>query len=310
MSAVDVFDDGFDVAHAFDSDPGMMNLVDDRVSPPAEGILSQSTDSIPSWIGDIENMLMNDDDVNDDGQLEADDVNRSYFDEFLCDILLDFPADVSCDGHLSPSDEKSPQSDVSDSNGGSEKETSATHADAMGDEDRDDPNSKKRKRQLRNKDAALRSRERKKMYLKDLELKSRYLEGECRRLGRLLQCCYAENQDLRFRLHVGDGAAGAAVTKQESAVLLLESLLLGSLFWFLGIICLFHLPKLLCSNKERVVLLGTGKNDPRSVHLRRVENNIIRSLNSRTLVNSRRCRALRTKMKLIYNYTAAISILA
>ncbi|CAM8917332.1 unnamed protein product [Rhodiola kirilowii] len=305
MSVVDVFDDGFDVEHAFDSDPGMMNLVDDRVSSPAEGILRQSTDSIPSWIGDIENILMNDDDVNDNGQLE-DDVNRSYFDEFLSDILLDVPADVS-DVQLSPADEKSPQSDVSDSNGGSEKETSAAHADAKGDEDGDDPNSKKRKRQLRNKDAALRSRERKKMYVKDLELKSRYLEGECRRLGRLLQCCYAENQDLRFRLHVGNGAAGAAVTKQESAVLLLESLLLGSLFWFLGIICLFHLPKLHCSNKERV---GTGKNDPRSVHLRRVENNIIRSLNFGTLVNSRRCRALRTKMKLIYNYTAAISILA
>ena len=76
------------------------------------------------------------------------------------------------------------------------------------------------------------------MYVRDLELKSRYLEGECRRLGHLLQCCYAENQALRLSLHSGS-AFGASATKQESAVLFLESLLLGSLLWFLGIMCLF-----------------------------------------------------------------------
>ena len=58
------------------------------------------------------------------------------------------------------------------------------------------------------------------MYVRDLELKSRYLEGECRRLGHLLQCCYAENQALRISLHSGS-AFGASATKQESAVLLL-----------------------------------------------------------------------------------------
>lgn len=58
------------------------------------------------------------------------------------------------------------------------------------------------------------------MYVRDLELKSRYLEGECRRLGHLLQCCYAENQALRISLHLGS-AFGASATKQESAVLLL-----------------------------------------------------------------------------------------
>jgi hypothetical protein len=75
-------------------------------------------------------------------------------------------------------------------------------------------------RQLRNRDAAVRSRERKKMYVGDLEMKSRYLEAECRRLGRLLQCCYAENQALRLSLQSGN-AFGAPMTKQESAVLLL-----------------------------------------------------------------------------------------
>uniref|UniRef100_A0A7N0UM38 BZIP domain-containing protein n=1 Tax=Kalanchoe fedtschenkoi TaxID=63787 RepID=A0A7N0UM38_KALFE len=204
MSDAGVFDDGFD--------PELMKLLEDSLSPPEEA----STESAPSWFGEIENMLMNDD-AEIDGQLE-DDVDPSYVDQFMSDVLLDVPADVAVDGDLlSPSDGKSNQSDLSNFNGGSENETEAAHADANG----DDPDSKKRKRQLRNRDAALRSRERKKMYVKDLELKSRYLEGECRRLGRLLQCCYAENQDLRFRLHLGNGAAGAAMTKQESAVLLL-----------------------------------------------------------------------------------------
>lgn len=75
-------------------------------------------------------------------------------------------------------------------------------------------------RQLSNRDAALRSRERKKMYVRDLELKSRYLESECRRLGHVLQCCFAENQALRLHLQ-NEKAYGASVTKQESAVLLM-----------------------------------------------------------------------------------------
>ncbi|MBA0876742.1 hypothetical protein Goshw_002141, partial [Gossypium schwendimanii] len=37
--------------------------------------------------------------------------------------------------------------------------------------------------QLRNIDAVVRSRERKKMHVKDLEMKNRYLEGECKRLS-------------------------------------------------------------------------------------------------------------------------------
>lgn len=85
-------------------------------------------------------------------------------------------------------------------------------------------------RQLRNRDAAVRSRERKKMYVKDLEMKSKFLEGECRRLGRLLQCCCAENQALRFSLQMG-GASGASLAKQESAVLLL-----GTVYLFLCVL--------------------------------------------------------------------------
>ena len=66
----------------------------------------------------------------------------------------------------------------------------------------------------------MRSRERKKMYIKNLEMKSRYLEGECRRLSRMLQCFIAENQALRLTLHKGC-AFDASSAKQESAVLLL-----------------------------------------------------------------------------------------
>lgn len=73
---------------------------------------------------------------------------------------------------------------------------------------------------MRNRDAAVRSRERKKLYVRDLELKSRYFESECKRLGLVLQCCLAENQALRFSLQ-SSSANGACMTKQESAVLLL-----------------------------------------------------------------------------------------
>ncbi|KAF1884623.1 hypothetical protein Lal_00028504 [Lupinus albus] len=75
--------------------------------------------------------------------------------------------------------------------------------------------------QVRNRDAAVRSRERKKLYVNDLEMKSKYFEGECRRLGYLLQCCYAENHALRLCLQSRGAAFGAPMTEQESAVLLM-----------------------------------------------------------------------------------------
>lgn len=74
------------------------------------------------------------------------------------------------------------------------------------------------------------------MYVKDLEMKSKFLEGECRRLGRLLQCYCAENQALRFSLQMG-GASGASLTKQESAVLLL-----GTVYLFLCAVSFYIWP--------------------------------------------------------------------
>ncbi|KAL2326674.1 hypothetical protein Fmac_025732 [Flemingia macrophylla] len=162
----------------------------------------------------------------------------------------------------------------------------------------DEPMSKKLKRQLRNRDAAVRSRERKKLYVKDLEMKSRYLEGECRRLGHLLQCCYAENHALRLCLQ-SCGATGATMTTQESAVLLLEPLLLGSLLWFMGIVCHLSLPLML------LVTAVFPRENVKQKGLRRVtqkwpESKISECFQMQTFVKRRRCRAPRTKMK--YNF--------
>lgn len=88
------------------------------------------------------------------------------------------------------------------------------------------------------------------MYVKDLEMKSRYLEGECRKLGRLLQCVLAENQALRFSLQPGN-AHGASLAKQESAVLLLGMNHELSFSCFLVVLSTFH-----CSSLNRVVLFN------------------------------------------------------
>jgi hypothetical protein len=73
-------------------------------------------------------------------------------------------------------------------------------------------------RQMRNKDSAMKSRERKKIYVKELEMKSKYLEAECRRLSYALQCHAAENMVLRQSL-LKDRPVGAPTAMQESAVL-------------------------------------------------------------------------------------------
>lgn len=65
----------------------------------------------------------------------------------------------------------------------------------------------------------MKSRERKKSYVKDLETKSKYLEAECRRLSYALQCCAAENMALRQTM-LKDRPIGAHTAMQESAVLM------------------------------------------------------------------------------------------
>jgi Basic region leucine zipper len=87
-------------------------------------------------------------------------------------------------------------------------------------------------RQMRNRDSAKSSRDRKKQYIKDLEMKTRFLESECKRLNYSLQCFISENMALRQTLHSKEIAAGknkkphrADVAMRESAVLFLGELI-------------------------------------------------------------------------------------
>ncbi|CAK7345955.1 unnamed protein product [Dovyalis caffra] len=223
-----------------------------------------------SWIGDIETLLMQDDDDKVD-QLEN-------CNAFLEDILVDSPSAHESGGELLDASTDKDFTSSDDADGGPKEKDDGAEEKNNNDEeeDPDDSVSKKRRRQLRNKDAALRSRERKKMYVKDLEIKSRYLEGECRRLDRLLQCFIAENHALRLSLQRGN-AFGVTSAKQESAVLLLESLLLGSLLWFLGIMCLFPLPAMPQSTLVKVLLETMENKAPENAALRGAGNVTISS---------------------------------
>ncbi|CAO2817435.1 unnamed protein product [Amaranthus hypochondriacus] len=156
-----------------------------------------------------------------------------------------------------------------------------------------DPLSKKRKRQLRNRDAAMKSRERKKIYVKDLEMKSRYMEAECRRLGRLLQCCYAENQMLRISM---SNAYGASLTKPESAVLLLESLLLVSLVWLMVNMCLLSQSKVQAPHESE----ETKKQKQENAAQNRRGATVTDVSVILCFTRSKRCRGSRIKMK--YNF--------
>lgn len=283
--------------------------------PPAPEVAGES------WIGEIEQLLMKDDD--DHNQ------NSDVVDGFtLSDILLDSPeqerqpspeiieknspcpsnsnsnsdsqGNVNVDGNALTDDNHnntSPNFDSKADDAAEERNNSKE------DDTDDDPLSKKRKRQLRNRDAAMKSRERKKMYVKDLEVKSRYLEAECRRLGRLLQCCYAENQMLRISLQSG---STCAMAKPESAVLLLESLLLDSLVWFMALMWLLPLPRLTLPSQGAVALGSTNRKDLGSAAQRRKGTKPSELWLSLSFVRSKRCRASRTKMKLTLDCLMAI----
>ncbi|XP_027149364.1 bZIP transcription factor 60 [Coffea eugenioides] len=287
-----------------------------------------------SNIRQIEQFLLNEDDIIDmypQEEGEEDRLTASL--GFLSDIILDspLPSDPS-----SP-DNPSPESDFPYSNHNSNSDSDAKdvqqppnligHQELLppaaiphphqeekeGSEagqlnnngDDADPISKKRKRQLRNRDAAVRSRERKKMYIKDLEIKSRYYEAECRRLGMLLQCYLAENHALRLSLNTTTTtqAFDASTTKQESAVLILESLLLGSLLWFLGIVALLTLPRQLSNLGAKKV----GCKIPGSLAPREAGIKIHGTLEFKSFMMSKRCRGSRRKMRCSFKLGLAAS---
>ncbi|CAI0379771.1 unnamed protein product [Linum tenue] len=264
------------------------------------------TDDFHQGIQEIETHLMGDDD-----EPAADD--PQFADDFVAQFFVDFPPFADSSSGADPDDSSSSHNHGTPDS--SDKDNDAALAVAGApvqppspvevDNAPKDPVLKKRQRQLRNRDAAVRSRERKKEYVKDLESKSKYLEWECRRLGRLLQCCVAENQALRFSLHNGSGAAfGATSTEQESAVLLLESLLLGSLLWFLGIICLFPLPTM----APQSWVPGEEQPAPPEGEIPRGGGSKMLSILQLGEPRGRRCKASRTRMKedLIYSFPSCI----
>ncbi|CAN4093799.1 unnamed protein product [Withania somnifera] len=223
---------------------------------------------------EIEQLLMNDDDVG----LVSD---PQFADDFLTDVLLDSP-----DQYQPPTGFKVSSGSEADEDKDKVSQWTSDGADDLNNDD------KKRKRQLRNRDAAVRSRERKKLYVRDLELKSRYFESECKRLGFVLQCCLAENQALRFSLQ-NSSANGVSMTKQESAVLLLESLLLGSLLWFLGITCLLILPSQTWSVPEE----NQGSRNHRLLVPIKAGKKTSQILVFPSFMMGKRCKASRSRMK-------------
>nr|CAB3445945.1 unnamed protein product [Digitaria exilis] len=146
-------------------------------------------------LGKVEKFLMED----REGEVAVDGV-----DEFLDGVLVG-------DGE----DDGSPKSTGDRSADGA---SAGEDEEVAGADGGDDPDSKKKRRRMRNRDSALKSRERKKLYVKDLEMKSKYLEAECSRLNYALHCCAAENMALRQSL-LKDRPVGAPTAMQESAVL-------------------------------------------------------------------------------------------
>ncbi|KAK4421849.1 bZIP transcription factor 50 [Sesamum alatum] len=320
-------DDGFVEGElVIDWDNLFENIPDDLnfELPAADGV-STSPDSFS--IGDIEQYLMN-----DDCNLAEEKDPDIIVDGFLSEVLLNLSpgpgSDRSKDSSPSPefvdqggkdedrtrqesveieTDQEGKDDDKAHKSGVECPQTEENNdvVDVVDDVDHDDdPVAKKRKRQMRNRDAAVRSRERKKMYVRDLEMKSKYYEAECKRLGTLLQCCLAENQALRLSLH-NTKAFDASMTKQESAVLLLESLLLGSLLGFLGIICLLILPSQLLSTLEQG-LVGNGEWG--SVAPRNAVSNDLEVL-FRSFMMGKRCKASRSRMKSTLSATVATVII-
>ncbi|XXG46334.1 hypothetical protein AAC387_Pa02g1201 [Persea americana] len=258
-----------------------------------------SSNSDSSWFGDIEHFLLQEDSVVED--------NSDFSEDFFSGILLSdqsrevSPRKEEISGLDVQSREVSPRYDEipspeTKSIEENEKEKSDASEEDNGDED--GPLSKKQKRQMRNRDSAMRSRERKKVYVRELEMKSKYLEGECKRLEYALRCCVMENQILYQRLQNKDKAFGVSSAKQESAVLPLESLLLGSLFWLVSIVCLVLLSVLPLTKKTMVRTAGSvgGSNSREIAGVREAENEVLR-LEMGLDFMKRKFKATRTKMK-------------
>ncbi|GJM97957.1 hypothetical protein PR202_ga14924 [Eleusine coracana subsp. coracana] len=247
---------------ARDAEAGSPESVTSRSSPPAEAL------------SEIERFLMEEGEAEGDGAVEGISVEEFF--------------DALYDG----GEEKEKESEAggsTDSGSGREEEVATPEAEKL-EVDGDDPVSKKKRRQMRNRDSAMKSRERKKLYVKELETKSKYLEAECRRLSYALQCYAAENMTLRQSL-LKDRPVGAPTAMQESAVLT-ETLPMVSLLWLVSIVCLFLMPGLpnpssaapRSSGRDLVTVAGKPSSEnPETLDL---------------ILHGRRCKGTRAKIKL------------
>ncbi|KAK8936948.1 bZIP transcription factor 60 [Platanthera zijinensis] len=189
--------------------------------------VSGSPDSISSFVYDIEQFLMED----IDWGCATDGPEKDGADDFFSDISLAASDSLHGDALTIEGQNKE------------EKKISVLIGVEEVEEEEDDFVSKKRRRQMRNRESAMISRERKKMYINDLEKKNKHLDSECRRLQYALRCSMAETIDLRQKLQFQTiRPCGAFMARQESAVLFMESLLLGSLFWFVSLAGLLLFP--------------------------------------------------------------------
>ncbi|XP_062178567.1 bZIP transcription factor 50-like [Phragmites australis] len=250
-----------------DAEAGSPESVTSRANPPGEEVLSE-----------IERFLM------EEGEAEVGGVVEGISVEEFFDALYD--------GGEVEREEKGKESEAggsTDGDSGREEEEVTPEAEKV-EVDGDDPVSKKKRRQMRNRDSAMKSRERKKTYIKDLETKSKYLEAECRRLSYALQCYAAENMALRQSV-LKDRPVGAHTAMQESAVLT-ETLPLVSLLWLVSIVCLFLMPGL--PNRSPAAPRSTGR-DLVTV-ARKTSSEIPEILE--LILHGRRCKGTRAKIKL------------
>ncbi|KAL6874043.1 hypothetical protein ACP4OV_014125 [Aristida adscensionis] len=201
---------------SFSGEPAAVSGLLSPSPPPQDAAEAGSPESVtsragppgPEALSEIERFLMEEGDVEAGGAAEGISV-----DEFF-DALYD-------GGEAEEKGRESGEGGSTDVDSGREEYAeveAVTPGSEKAEVDGDDPVSKKKRRQIRNRDSAMKSRERKKMYVKDLETKSKFLEAEVRHLSYALQCYAAENMALRQSM-LKDRPIGAPTAMQESAVL-------------------------------------------------------------------------------------------
>ncbi|KAJ8498731.1 hypothetical protein OPV22_009283 [Ensete ventricosum] len=266
-----------------DNYPPPSNVSEDDKYDSPSGEPADDSDSVSSYVSHLEKFLMEEEEGEDDVAAEKGFAADDFFACLFAEASRDEGGEVA-----------TPDSEASKRTEREEEEEPPVAADG---ED-DDPVNKKRRRQIRNRDSAMKSRERKKMYVKELEMKSKYLEAECQRLDYVLRCCAAENMALHQRLQK-ERLYDAPTAKQESAVLFLESLLLGSLSWLVSIICLFLVPVLPNLSPKDINPLERGLMDEVVVVEKVTNKRLETNLRSGLVVFRKRCRALPIHLRVL-----------